>query len=174
VTLTLIVGALCLALAGFTLKRKEAAAAARSDGRRRGPAGRRDYDDEDDYDRFDYGDRRETRTRRPASRPRVESAARGVPKVDVEVNPGKCAKFGFCEHEAPEIFNLHGDGRLGYKTSAVGAQIDAVERAVKICPARAIKMHRPGSRMYLPQIAGKEPGARPDGLLPAGRRRRED
>src|SRR5205814_1582795 len=88
-SLALIVAALALGLAGFTLRRKEAAAA-RVDGRRRVPPGGRAYDDE----------------------------------------------------------------------------------AAKVCPMRAIKMHRPGARMYLPQTAGDDPGERPDAVLPAGRRRR--
>ena len=133
-TLTLIVGALCLGTAGFALRRKETAAVARAGGRRV-PQARRDVDN-----RFEG--------RRPKAAP---SAGRGSPKVEVQVNPGKCARFGFCEHEAPEIFNLKGDGRLGYKTTATGEQIDAVDRAMKICPARAIKMKRPGARMYMPQ-----------------------
>jgi ferredoxin len=189
VTLTLIVGALCLAVAGWKLRQRELAGARRGaagrrpDGRPnddrtrawdvapRGRGGERDRGDRERGDRVrdirDRGDRvrdiddrgdRGDRVRdirggqptRPA--PARRPAGKGTGKAaEVQVNPGKCMRFGFCEHEAPAIFKLHGDGRLGYKTTAPPDQIDAVDRAVKICPARAIKMYRPGSSMYLPQ-----------------------
>ncbi len=75
-----------------------------------------------------------------ASRP-VASPTSGI-KAEVEINPGKCARFAFCEHEAPEIFKLNGD-RIDYKTMVPADQIDAVAMAVKVCPARAIKMKVP-------------------------------
>jgi ferredoxin len=180
VTLTLIVGALCLAVAGWKLRQKELANA-RSDGQR-GPSGRRpdgrpnddrtrawdvaprgrgnsrDRDDRDDRDRGTRDDRGGSAPRRAltavptgAIAPAKSSGGKVKKSAEVQVNPGKCMRFGFCEHEAPKIFKLHGDGRLGYKTTAPPDQIDAVDRAVKICPARAIKMYRPGSSMYLPQ-----------------------
>jgi ferredoxin len=71
-------------------------------------------------------------------------------RAEVEINPGKCMRFAFCEHEAPEIFKLQGD-RIDYKPSVPADQIDAVAMAVKVCPARAIKMKMPGSKPYLPQ-----------------------
>lgn len=81
--------------------------------------------------------------------------SRGVPaggekRAEVEINPGKCARFAFCEHEAPDVFKLVGD-RIDYRTSVPEDQIAAVEMAVKVCPARAIKMKRAGSKPYLPQ-----------------------
>jgi sulfoxide reductase heme-binding subunit YedZ len=66
-------------------------------------------------------------------------------RADVQVDPGKCARFGFCEQEAPEVFELRGDGRLGYRPSVPAEQVEAVARAVKVCPARAITMRRVGS-----------------------------
>jgi ferredoxin len=71
-------------------------------------------------------------------------------RAEVEINPGKCMRFAFCEHEAPEVFKLQGD-RIDYKPSVPPDQIDAVAMAVKVCPARAIKMKLPGSKPYLPQ-----------------------
>jgi sulfoxide reductase heme-binding subunit YedZ len=78
-----------------------------------------------------------------AGRP-AASPTSGI-KAEVEINPGKCARFAFCEHEAPEIFKLNGD-RIDYKTMVPADQIDAVAMAVKVCPARAIKMKVPGTK----------------------------
>jgi sulfoxide reductase heme-binding subunit YedZ len=72
-------------------------------------------------------------------------------QAEVTVDAGKCARFGFCEQEAPTIFELRADGRLGYKSTVPPEEIEAVSRAVKVCPARAIKMNRAGSRVYMPQ-----------------------
>jgi ferredoxin len=182
VTLTLIVGALCLAVAGWKLRQRELANARRgpSDRRSEGrpnddrtrawdvaPRGRGNSRDDRDRDRERDDRDRERDDRGRGGPPTRRGALSAVPagatatakrsggklkkSAEVQVNPGKCMRFGFCEHEAPAIFKLHGDGRLGYKTTAPPDQIDAVDRAVKICPARAIKMYRPGSTMYMPQ-----------------------
>jgi sulfoxide reductase heme-binding subunit YedZ len=76
--------------------------------------------------------------------------------AEVSVDPAKCARFGFCEQEAPTIFELRADGRLGYKSTVPPEEIEAVSRAVKVCPARAIKMNRAGSRVYMPQSTPEE------------------
>jgi ferredoxin/DMSO/TMAO reductase YedYZ heme-binding membrane subunit len=70
--------------------------------------------------------------------------------AEVGVDPGRCARFGFCEQEAPAIFELRTDGRLGYRLTVPPDEIAAVARAVKVCPARAITLNRAGSRVYLP------------------------
>jgi ferredoxin len=99
------------------------------------------------------GDRARADNTRPdnirAEKPRGGPAG-GDKRAEVEINPGKCARFAFCEHEAPEVFKLVGD-RIDYRTSVPDDQIAAVEMAVKVCPARAIKMKRAGSKPYLPQ-----------------------
>jgi ferredoxin/DMSO/TMAO reductase YedYZ heme-binding membrane subunit len=82
--------------------------------------------------------------------------------AEVAVDAGKCARFGFCEQEAPAIFELRADGRLGYKSTVPPEEIEAVARAVKVCPARAIRMNRAGSRVYMPknetvETAGERP-----------------
>ncbi|MGC9665519.1 ferredoxin [Planosporangium sp. 12N6] len=71
--------------------------------------------------------------------------------AEVAVDAAKCARFGFCEQEAPAIFELRADGRLGYKSTIPPEDIEAVSRAVKVCPARAIRMNRAGSRVYMPK-----------------------
>jgi ferredoxin len=83
--------------------------------------------------------------------------------AEVSVDAAKCARFGFCEQEAPTIFELRADGRLGYKSTVPPEEIEAVTRAVKVCPARAIKINRAGSRVYMPQNASDNA---PEGLSP--------
>jgi len=94
-------------------------------------------------------DRKRTVTDRVANRSRPQQA-------EVSVDANKCARFGFCEQEAPSIFELRGDGRLGYKTTIPPQEVEAVVRAVKVCPARAIKLNRVGSKVYVPQKQSEE------------------
>lgn len=69
---------------------------------------------------------------------------RGRPlEVMVDVDPVKCARFGFCEHEAPDVFRLRSDGRLTYVAAVPADQIDVVLRAMRVCPARAITVTQP-------------------------------
>jgi sulfoxide reductase heme-binding subunit YedZ len=70
--------------------------------------------------------------------------------VTVNVNPGKCERFGFCEHEAPEVFRLRTDGRLAYRASVSPHETDAVIRAIEVCPARAITLSKPPTSMMTP------------------------
>ncbi|GIJ48661.1 ferredoxin [Virgisporangium aliadipatigenens] len=58
----------------------------------------------------------------------------------VQVDPIVCARFGFCEQEAPEVFQLRGDGQLAYQTVVADNQVDAAVAAVRACPARAISI----------------------------------
>jgi ferredoxin len=167
--LTLITVVLWLAVIGWKLQRREQAnGAGRGRGGRGGRGGYRDdyaadadeaggYDggygryadrDEDRYD--DHRPRRAERPVEKAPKPRKAPSQTSGMKAEVEINPGKCARFAFCEHEAPAIFKLNGD-RIDYKTTVPADQIDAVAMAVKVCPARAIKMKVPGRKPYLPQ-----------------------
>jgi ferredoxin len=149
---------LWVAVIGWKLQRKEQANAAARGARRREDrddyAGGYDDGYDDRYDRDDYDGRPRLveNTRRPPEPPKVRKSPeqnRGV-TAEVEINPGKCARFAFCEHEAPEIFKLTGD-RIDYKTTVPADQIDAVAMAAKVCPARAIKLKVPGTKPYLPQ-----------------------
>jgi sulfoxide reductase heme-binding subunit YedZ len=67
----------------------------------------------------------------------------------VQVDPVHCARFGFCEQEAPEVFTLRGDGQLAYHTVVADQNVEAAIRAVRACPARAIALSQgaPGRRM---------------------------
>jgi sulfoxide reductase heme-binding subunit YedZ len=77
--------------------------------------------------------------REDAGRPR---RGRRGPSVTVNVDPVRCARFGYCEHEAPEVFQLRREGRLTYQDRVPVDEIDPVIRAVEVCPARAISLGR--------------------------------
>jgi sulfoxide reductase heme-binding subunit YedZ len=74
-------------------------------------------------------------------RERMAGRQRGH-EITVNVDARKCARFGFCEHEAPEVFRLRSDGRLAYRAVVPGDQVNQVIRAVEVCPARAIVLNR--------------------------------
>ena len=100
-------------------------------------------------------------TARAASVPRriaerVAARVRGE-QVMVNVDPNRCARFGFCEHEAPEVFQLRGDGRLTYQPSVPAGQAEHVLRAMRVCPARAIALSREATTMVM---SGERMGTR--------------
>jgi ferredoxin len=64
------------------------------------------------------------------------------PSVTINVDPVKCARFGYCEHEAPYAFQLRGEGRLTYSDQVPVEELDPVIRAAEVCPARAISLGR--------------------------------
>ncbi len=80
-------------------------------------------------------------------------------QATVNVDPGRCVRFGFCEHEAPEVFQLRSDGRLAYQPQVPVDQIDAVIQAARICPARAIMLTRQATTVVM---QGQEPPASSD------------
>jgi ferredoxin/DMSO/TMAO reductase YedYZ heme-binding membrane subunit len=86
---------------------------------------------------------------------RMAARVRGQ-QVTVNVDPTRCVRFGFCEHEAPEVFQLRSDGRLTYRPSVSGAQVEPVLRAVRVCPARAIVLSREATTMVM---SGERTGA---------------
>jgi ferredoxin len=71
-------------------------------------------------------------------------------QVTVNVDPSRCVRFGFCEHEAPEIFQLRGDGRLTYRPTVPAGQMEQVIKAARVCPARAIALSRAATTMVIP------------------------
>jgi ferredoxin len=77
----------------------------------------------------------------------------------VQVNPVKCAKFGFCEQEAPQLFNLREDGQLAYRSVVAEDQVEMAARAVRACPARAIAMLKAGNGGVVAPLAESVPGS---------------
>jgi sulfoxide reductase heme-binding subunit YedZ len=88
-------------------------------------------------------------------------------EVTVNVDPTRCARFGFCEHEAPTIFSLRSDGRLAYRSSVPADQAEAVMQAALVCPARAIALGKLPSSVVVPAPADPPP---PRGRPPQSRR----
>jgi ferredoxin/DMSO/TMAO reductase YedYZ heme-binding membrane subunit len=68
-------------------------------------------------------------------------------EVIVGVDSSKCARFGFCEHEAPNVFTLLSDGRLSYRVSVPVEEVNDVVRAIDVCPRRAISLNRTPTAM---------------------------
>jgi len=77
----------------------------------------------------------------------------------VNVDGNRCARFGFCEHEAPKVFALRGDGRLAYKATVPPDLANDVIRAVEVCPARAIQLHRTATTVVTQK--NEEPAEQP-------------
>jgi len=90
-----------------------------------------------------------TRARRGMARFRADRL-RGQ-ELSVNVDTGRCARFGFCEHEAPDVFKLLSDGRLSYKGSVPVERAEAVIRAAEVCPARAIALKQPPTKVFTPR-----------------------
>lgn len=98
-------------------------------------------------------------------------------EVSVNVDAQRCARFGFCEHEAPEVFRLRGDGRLAYRASVPPEEATPVIRAAEVCPARAITLTRVPTTVLTPRPTNPPPPAgQPDRpvspAMAAGPRRR--
>jgi ferredoxin len=68
----------------------------------------------------------------------------------VDVDAARCQRFGFCEHEAPEVFRLQSNGRLAYRAHVPADAADRVIRAVEVCPARAIALRRLATTVLTP------------------------
>jgi sulfoxide reductase heme-binding subunit YedZ len=88
-----------------------------------------------------------------------------VRSTSVQVDPVRCVRFGFCEQEAPEVFTLRGNGQLTYHSAVDDEHLDAVVRAARACPARAVAIaqgNRAGDPRVIPlrMAARAEPGRR--------------
>jgi sulfoxide reductase heme-binding subunit YedZ len=77
------------------------------------------------------------------------SAERRRRKVSIQVDATRCVHFGFCQHEAPDLFEVREDGRLGHSPTARIDQVDAAIRAARACPTRAIVLSRRAVRVVL-------------------------
>ena len=96
---------------------------------------------------------------------RRSSARDRAQTLMVDVDATRCQRFGFCEHEAPEVFRLQGDGRLAYRTYVPADSVEPVIRAVGVCPARAIALRRLPTTVVTPD-GGPMPAITPAGGVP--------
>lgn len=60
------------------------------------------------------------------------------PTVLVSVDNHRCHRYGICQAEAPDSFQLIGDGRLDYERRPSPGRSAAVLDAARACPMRAI------------------------------------
>ncbi|MTD55811.1 ferredoxin [Amycolatopsis sp. RM579] len=58
----------------------------------------------------------------------------------VSVDNQRCHRYGFCQSEAPDIFQLLEDGRLQYRAMPDVSQNSDVRSAARACPMRAIQL----------------------------------
>lgn len=86
---------------------------------------------------------------RRARADRMAARQQSMESVTINVDPVRCARFGFCEQEAPMVFQIRGDGRLSYKASVTVDELNPVIRAVEVCPARAIALGKMPSSMLV-------------------------
>jgi sulfoxide reductase heme-binding subunit YedZ len=104
------------------------------------------------------------------ARRRIRPSSAAAPQErhsTVNVDARRCARFGFCEQAAPEVFKLRSDGRLSYRASVSDDEIDAVIDAVELCPVRAIALSRIPTSVLTP----RPPEPAPEPADEAGPRR---
>ena len=98
--------------------------------------------------------------------------------AEVSVDAGRCVRAGYCEQEAPAIFELRSDGRLGYQATVPPEQVEAVARAVEGVPGagdqcepgRIPGLHAPGTGRRTRSAGGGRTGrSRPGRPSPAQR-----
>ena len=56
----------------------------------------------------------------------------------LSVNRDRCRKFGTCQAEAPELFQLMITGELRYRRAVPPEQLERAKTAVRHCPMLAI------------------------------------
>jgi sulfoxide reductase heme-binding subunit YedZ len=96
---------------------------------------------------------------------RASPVAQRVGHMTVNVDAGRCGRFGFCEQAAPDVFKLRSDGRLSYRASVTEDEIGAVINAAEVCPLRAITLGRvPTSVLTAPPQEPPEPPEEEDEL----------
>jgi ferredoxin len=56
----------------------------------------------------------------------------------LSVNNDRCRRYGTCQAEAPDLFQLTARGELRYQRAVAQEQLDAARGAVRCCPMLAI------------------------------------
>ncbi|MDQ7810901.1 ferredoxin [Amycolatopsis sp. A133] len=60
--------------------------------------------------------------------------------LKISVDNQRCHRYGFCQAEAPDVFQLREDGRLAYRQQPELARNLDVISAARACPMRAIQL----------------------------------
>ncbi len=64
--------------------------------------------------------------------------------VRISVDDKKCHRYAICQAEAPQVFQLQGDGQLRYLRKPGAKQVPLVQAAARACPMRAIQLQGAG------------------------------
>jgi ferredoxin/DMSO/TMAO reductase YedYZ heme-binding membrane subunit len=67
-------------------------------------------------------------------------------KVRVSVDNQRCKRYGICQMESPELFQLMADGRLRYVRDPDTGEHAGAQAAARSCPMRAIHLQEVGNR----------------------------
>ncbi|HEY0450111.1 ferredoxin [Actinophytocola sp.] len=78
----------------------------------------------------------------------AEAPNRGVngKKVQVSVDNQRCRRYGICQAESPELFQLLADGRLRYVRDPDTGSRAGAQAAARSCPMQAIQLQEVRSR----------------------------
>ncbi len=83
------------------------------------------------------------------------------PTMLVNVDTRVCGRAGFCTHAAPNVFRLRGNGKLVHRARITLDEVEAVSRAVEVCPVRAITLGLgtpKGSGSHGPMVVSEDAG----------------
>jgi sulfoxide reductase heme-binding subunit YedZ len=70
----------------------------------------------------------------------VNGHARNGRKVTVSVDNQRCRRYGICQAESPELFQLLADGRLRYVRDPENGKRAGAQAAARACPMQAIQL----------------------------------
>jgi ferredoxin/DMSO/TMAO reductase YedYZ heme-binding membrane subunit len=70
----------------------------------------------------------------------------GSRKVKVSVDNQRCKRYGICQAESPDLFQLLDDGRLHYVSDPESGEHAGAQAAARACPMRAIHLQEVRSR----------------------------
>lgn len=70
----------------------------------------------------------------------VNGSGNGRVKIRVNVDNQRCKRYGICQAESPELFQLLEDGRLRYIRDPHSEDRAGAQAAARSCPMRAIKL----------------------------------
>lgn len=73
-------------------------------------------------------------------------APRAGRKVQVSVDNQRCKRYGICQAESPQLFQLMEDGRLRYVRDPDTASRAQAQAAARVCPMQAIQLQEVRTR----------------------------
>ena len=63
---------------------------------------------------------------------------RGTIAHHLSVNSDRCRRYGICQAEAPDLFQLTARGELRYRRTVASEHVEQARGAVRCCPTLAI------------------------------------